>query len=94
MAEDTKNGEQVVKKGEKLIVEGCKAYGIDAKYLHASRIDAETGEAVILTVGGKRVRYKSGQKVQPLSEIEITGVNPAWAKKKPIAGKKKEEAAG
>lgn len=74
--------------GDKLIEEACKAYGIDKKYVLASRVDKETGEAVIVTVGGKKVRYKAGDKVQPLGSIAITGVNPA-AKRKPITGAKK-----
>jgi hypothetical protein len=62
--------------GEKLIAEACAAYGIEKQYVFASRIDVETGEAVIVTHGGKKVRYKAGQKVEPLDDIAITGVNP------------------
>lgn len=75
---------------DKLIDEGCKAYGIAPKYVLSSRIDTQTGEAVILTKGGSKVRFKAGDKPQPLSEIAVTGINPNWAKKKVIAGKEKK----
>ena len=71
--------------GDKLIAEALKVYGIDKKFVSTSRIDEATGEAVIVTVGGKKVRYAAGTKVEPLGEIAITGVNPA-AKRKPITG--------
>jgi hypothetical protein len=74
--------------GDKLITEALKVYGIGKKYVAGSRIDEATGEAVIVTVGGKKVRYASGDKPDPLSDIAITGVNPA-AKRKPITGGKK-----
>lgn len=77
-------------KGNALITAGCKAYGIDPAYVLGSRIDPETGEAVIVTNGGKKVRYASGQKdIEPLSEVEVTGINPKAKKRKPIAGKVK-----
>ena len=76
--------------GDKLIAAACEAYGIDPKYVFASRYDAKTGEAVVLTNGGSKVRFKAGAAVRPLSEIAVTGINPAWAKKKVIAGKEKK----
>ncbi len=79
------------KKGKALIDEACKAYGIASKYVFSSRIDEETGEAVVLTNGGSKVRFKSGDKVEKLSDIQITGINPAAAKRKPIVGKAREE---
>ena len=69
-----------------LTAEALKAYGIDRKYVLKSRMDPRTGEAVVVTVGGAKVRYKAGASVQPLSEIRVTGVNPEWKKRKPIAG--------
>jgi hypothetical protein len=75
--------------GDKLIADACKAYGIDPKYVFASAIDKVTGEAVVVTNGGKRVRYKAGAKVQPLDRIAVTGINPK-PKRKPIAGAAKE----
>jgi hypothetical protein len=77
------------KAGDELIAEACKAYGIDPKYVFSSAYHKETGEAVILTNGGSKVRFKAGDKVDPLGEIAVTGINPAWAKKKVIAGKVK-----
>jgi len=86
-AEAKKKADAEAKKQPPLIAEGCKAYGIDKKYVFASGIDKETGEAVIVTDGGKKVRYAKGDNVDELSQIEITGVNPEWKKRKPIMGK-------
>jgi hypothetical protein len=86
-AEGTK-AEEKEKKQPPLIAEACKAYGIDSEYVFSSGIDKETGEAVIVTNGGKRVRYAKGDEVVELSQIEITGINPEWKKRKPITGKK------
>ena len=72
--------------GDKMIAAGCAAYGIGAEFVHASRYDAETKTAIILTRGGKRVRFKEGDKPEKLDEISITGINPKNAKKKVIAG--------
>jgi hypothetical protein len=72
--------------GEKLIAAACEAYGIAPKYVLASRIDTTTGEAVIVTYGGSKVRFKADAKVAPLDQIAITGINPK-PKRKPIAGK-------
>ena len=74
---------------ENLISAGCAAYGIKPQFVLASSIDKATGEAVIVTVGGTKVRYGTGAKVESLSAIAVTGINPA-AKRKPIAGKDKE----
>lgn len=76
--------------GDKLIAEALKAYGISKKFMAGSRIDDVTGEAVIVTVGGTKVRYASGDKPIQLSEIAITGVNPA-PKRKPITGGKEKK---
>ena len=84
---EAKKAEAGEKKQPALIAEGCKAYGIDKKYVFASGINKETGEAVIVTDGGKKVRYAKGDEVAELSQIEITGVNPEWKKRKPITGK-------
>ena len=75
--------------GDDLIVAACGAYGIAPKYILVSKVDAATGEAVIVTQGGKKVRFKMGDKVAQLSPIAVTGINPAWAKSKVIAGKAK-----
>lgn len=91
MAAEEKGIEEKGKKaGDALIAEACKAYGIDPKYVFASRYDAKAGQAIILTQGGSRVRYKTGDKANPLPEIAVTGINPEWAKCKVIAGKGKK----
>jgi len=78
------------KAGDELIAEACKAFGIDPKYVYASSYRKETGEAVVLTNGGSKVRFKVGDKVDPLGQIAVTGINPEWTKKKVIAGKAKK----
>ena len=76
--------------GDKIVAEAMNAYGIDQKYVFASKFYSETGEAVILTHGGSEVRYKRGDTPVPLSETAITGINPEMAKRKVIAGKAKK----
>jgi len=70
-----------------LIIEACKAFGVALEYLFASSIS--DGVATIITNGGKRVKYKAGDKVEKLDDIAITGINPKLAKRKVIAGKAK-----
>ena len=73
-----------------LIEKALKAYGIAPEHAIGTNIDRDTGEAVIVTNGGKKVRFAKGQKdVEPLNEIEISGINPKAKKRKPIAGKAK-----
>lgn len=86
---DSKKTDQAVKNttGDKLIEEACKAYGIEAQHVLSSRYDAATKEAIIVTNGGSKVSFKAGDKVEPLGEIAITGINPV--KRKVIAGKEK-----
>lgn len=79
-------------KDQALIDKACNAYGIESKYLFASSI--KKGVVTILTNGGKRVRYKPGDKVEKLGDIAITGINPELEKRKVIAGKAKKEAKG
>jgi len=81
------NGKIEKEKADGLIAAACKAYGIGAEYLFGSRVDGD--EAVLVTNGGKKVRYKAGDKVEPLGSIAVTGINPAAKKRKVIAGKKK-----
>lgn len=83
-----KAAEEKAKKDQALIDKACEAYGIAPKYLFASNI--RDGVAVLLTNGGKRVRYKTGDKVEKLDDIAITGINPKAAKRKVIAGKGKK----
>ena len=83
MADDDKNAI-----GDKLIAAGCAAFGINKKFVAGSRYDELTNEAVIVTNGGTKVRFKDGDKPEKLNPIAITGINTA-AKKKPIAGAEK-----
>ena len=76
--------------GNELFVDACKAYDIDPKHVLSFKHHTDTGELVILTNGGSKVRFKAGDKVKPLSQIAVTGVNPKWAEKKVIAGKAKK----
>ena len=71
--------------GDKLIAAACDAYGIGKKFIAGSRYDEATNEAVIVTNGGTKVRFKDGDKPEKLSDLAVTGVNPA-PKKKPITG--------
>lgn len=85
--EKDKAAEKALGKGpDKLILEACDAYGVAWQNVMASAIDPATGEAILVTFGGKKVRYKKGQAVQKLSELEITGVNPKARERKPITG--------
>lgn len=74
---------------KKLIAEAVDAYGIADEFVFAAGIDKETGHAVIVTNGGAKVKYAEGDEVEPLTQIQITGINPEAEKRKPIAGKKK-----
>lgn len=69
--------------------EAMKDCGIDAEYLVASRICAD-GSVVMVTAGGKKVRWVEGGDIPALSYIDITGINPRNDKRKPIAGKAKK----
>lgn len=84
--ENTKPKEE--KKDEAIIKEACKAYKIDPKYVLASNFYPEKGEAVIVTYGGAKVRYKKGDEVEPLDPVRVDGIS----RKKPryVAGKKKK----
>jgi hypothetical protein len=73
--------------GDKLIEKALAAFGIDPQYVHSSRYDDVTKEAIIVTVGGKKVRFMNGDDPNKLDEVSITGVNPV--KRKPITGKGK-----
>jgi len=53
MAKDEKNGI-----GDKIIAAAYDAYGIDPKYVVGSRYDEVTKEAIIVTAGGKKMRFK------------------------------------
>jgi len=77
----------LTKEQEKLIEEGCKAYGIGKKYLLKARIDPHTKEAVLITHGGAKVRFGKGMDAAALDPVRVDGVS----RKKPrhLIGKKK-----
>ncbi len=68
------------------IREACTAYGIDPEYLMGRFYDELTGEVMLVTHGGKKVSWRAGMTVAKLSAIEVTGVNPEWARRKVITG--------
>ena len=86
--------DQSVEKNEKeeksvaLVGRATKAYGIPAKEILAASVDP-SGLVTLVTNGGSRVRWREGDKPEPLSMIQITGINPENAKRKPVAGKAK-----
>jgi len=62
---------------QKLINEALKVYKIPKEYLFHARIDPNTGEAVIVTNGGKKLRHRKGGEAKfRLTEVEITGELP------------------
>jgi len=84
----TQDVQELSKKDAKLIADGCEAYGIPKEHLFNSRVF--DGIATLVTNGGKKVKFKAGQAVEKLKEIQITGINPDWKKKKPITGAAKK----
>lgn len=86
--------EEVIQEKEKevnpkdaaLLKEALKAYGIAEKYVHGSRVDVE-GKVTIVTHGGKKVAWKKGMEVEPLTTIQVTGIDPDRQKRKPLTGR-------
>lgn len=81
--------DQLKKADVALIADGCKAFGIDPKFLFASSVRVIDGEktAVLVTNGGAKVFYKKGDKPEPLDPIRVDGI--IRKKMKPVTGKKK-----
>jgi len=81
--------------GEKMLAMACEAYGIGKKHVFTSNYYPESGEAVIVTHGGAKVRYKRGDEKEegfvPLTEIQVDG--KIRKKMKPITGAKKKKIA-
>jgi hypothetical protein len=72
----TKNKEAIVnpeRKTDDRIAEAMKAYGIKKEFVLGSAFDQTNKEAVIVTVGGVKVRYRKGAKVNKLKYVDITG---------------------
>ena len=74
---------KIASANDKLLAAACEAYGVAPKYVIGSSV--KDGVATIVTYGGKKVRFKAGDKPEPLDQISVTGVNPA-PKRKPITG--------
>lgn len=83
MADESKKPEEQKKPDEgkpsELMSEAMAAYGIRKAHLLASRDYRD--HVVIVTKGGSKVSFAPGDKVQPLSKIELDGVPPPKAKK-------------
>jgi len=62
--------------------------GIDPKYVFSATVMSD-GEVVIVTNGGSKVRWVEGQDAPKLTPVQITGINPENARRKPITGKGK-----
>lgn len=69
------------------IREACEAYGIEEEYLLDAVVREET--VTLITAGGFKVTWSQGMEVSPLTRIQITGINPENAKRKPITGGKR-----
>ncbi len=64
-----------------LIRDACEMYGIPSEYVVAAKLVGD--EAVIVTAGGAKVRYRKDQKIQPLPRYRVTGIGaPSTAGKK------------
>lgn len=80
MAEEVKE----VKGGKGLLARACEAYGVAEQYVLSSKV--HNGEVTIVTHGGVKVRWREGDKVEPLHPVRVTGINPEAKKRKPITG--------
>lgn len=69
--------------------EAYAAMGIAAEFVFSSSYDRDSRTVTVLTAGGKRVLLKPGERPPELTAIEISGVNPELARRKPVAGKKR-----
>ena len=87
--DEKNNGPEETKKNngdDKLLKAACKAYGIKDEHILASSVKTD-GEVVIVTHGGVKVRWREGDKVEPLDPVRVDGI----VRKKPkvVVGKKK-----
>jgi len=65
------------KKEKNLLDETLKLYGIPPQWVFSSRVNNETGEVVIVTNGGKKIKHMSGSPATcKLTEVEISGFLP------------------
>lgn len=66
-----------------------QAFGIPEEFVMLARRDPESGRVTVVTHGGKKVVWSGEGEVQPLTQIEITGINPENAKRRPLTGVRK-----
>ena len=60
-----------------LRAEALKVYGLSEEHVFSQRYDGDTGEMIIVTKGGKKIRHKHGEKaLGELSEVDKTGISP------------------
>lgn len=90
MAEE-KEEKKEEKKAQAIIDEAAKAYGIAPEYIFSSKCCPETGEAVIVTHGGAKVKFCKGDKPDPLDPVQVDGI--IRKKMRPVTGKKAEKKA-
>ncbi len=61
-------------KAETVLIEAvCEAYGIDPEYVLASSVK-DSGEVIILTTGGSKIRWNCGDRVKSLEPVQIDGI--------------------
>jgi hypothetical protein len=73
---------------DEAIAAALKIFGIPEQYVLSAKCDPEAHRVTIVTHGGKRVSWSGEEDIRPLTRIEITGVNPENARRKPITGGK------
>jgi len=79
MTVDKKDGkkpeDEKGKIAQDLFTEACKAYGIAPEYVLAKAVRGAGSEetVIIVTRGGAKVCYRSGDKVKRVSRVQITG---------------------
>lgn len=73
-----------------LLLAGLTAYGIEREHLAGAGMDPATGQVVLVTVGGSKVRWPlaEGQTPAHLSLVQITG-QASRPKRPAVAGKER-----
>jgi len=94
MAEDQQTPEQLLqeqqdKQEQALVDDACRAYGINKKYILASRFDRATNTITLVTAGGSKISFAKGAKVEKLTSEAVTGISKK--PKKVLVGLKKAE---
>ena len=79
MAEQNQPQGPAPRKPANLTEEAMAAYGIESKHVLSSK--DYKNHVVIVTKGGSKVSFAPGDKVAPLSQIDLDGVAPTKPKK-------------